>query len=58
MIGDDSLANLLHIPTPVHQNLQAKVADFIHGNQWIIPAEIDLMFPLVKQVVNKISIPL
>jgi hypothetical protein len=42
----------------VHQNLQAKVADFIHGNQWIIPEEIDLMFPLVKQVVNKISITL
>jgi hypothetical protein len=42
----------------VQNNLQAKVADFIQGSQWLIPDDIDLMFPLVKKLVNNIHITL
>jgi hypothetical protein len=53
-----SIADILLIPNSMQRNLQAKVADFIQGKHWFIPVEIDLMFPLVKQLVNKIHIPL
>jgi ribonuclease HI len=56
--AEDSIADILHLPVPLQNNLQAKVADFIQGSQWFIPVEIDLMFPLVKQLVNNIQIPL
>jgi hypothetical protein len=56
--GDVSLADLLHIPAHLHSNLVARVSDFIKNYQWSIPDALDQLFPLIKQVVYMVTIPL
>ncbi|GAU35044.1 hypothetical protein TSUD_30100 [Trifolium subterraneum] len=54
--GDHSLAQSLQFPDG--HMLEAKVSDFIQNHQWHLTPEIEGSFPNLRQIVEKVTIPL
>jgi hypothetical protein len=54
--GDHSLAQSLQFPDG--HMLEAKVSDFIQNHQWHLTPEIEDNFPNLRQIVEKVTIPL
>jgi ribonuclease HI len=54
----DSLVSQLNIPTYLHSHLKATVSDFIVNKQWNFPFSVLMSFPSIKQIVEKVTIPI
>jgi hypothetical protein len=54
----DPLVDLLNIPHPSHALLQAKAADFIYNDHWLIPHFITTVYPNLAPLLNNVTIPI
>ncbi|CAJ2657082.1 unnamed protein product [Trifolium pratense] len=54
----DPLVDLLDIPRHFHALLQAKVAQFIANDHWLIPHSITSSYPNLVSLLNSVTIPI
>ncbi|PNY17703.1 ribonuclease H [Trifolium pratense] len=50
------LVHLLQIPLHLHSSLNAPISDFIFNYQWNLPIDLELAFPNLRQIVQKVTI--
>jgi len=53
----EPFASVLNIPTQAHQNLSARVSDFIVESNWSFPSAVDDVFPILKQMALQVTLP-
>ncbi|MCH96355.1 glycerol-3-phosphate dehydrogenase, partial [Trifolium medium] len=56
--SDHSFAQSLHIPVQVLHHLNSKVSDYIQGNHWHLPPDVEAIFPNLRQILEQVTIPL
>ncbi|CAJ2678215.1 unnamed protein product [Trifolium pratense] len=50
------LVHLLQIPLHLHSSINAPISDFIFNYQWNLPIDLELAFPNLRQIVQKVTI--
>jgi len=51
------LCDIFHLPAHIHNSLTSRVSDYMIEDQWIIPWQLQLQYPSLRQIVEKIVIP-
>jgi len=54
----ESFVSVLDIPVHLHHNLKARVSDFINDFNWNFPLEVENVFPILKQLALKVTLPI
>jgi hypothetical protein len=54
----EPLKDRLNINETLLRELPAKVCDIIHNRSWLIPQNLDVLFPILKDLVHEVTIHL